>query len=353
MAGLLMGVSALALAGCSSSSSLNPVNWWHGLQGGKIAEDRPPPPGANDPYPNLASVPARPQPPDRDAMKQLTSALVADRRNAQYTAETAPLPDPSSPQASPALFGSGTLPPPPPPGPPAMSASLPAASAPPAPPPITRAEPEAPAAPPSRAPRTPVQGTPLEEPTATAPAPEAAVAPATPPAPSASPMPAPSAAAPMAAPSVAPSAAAPVASAPPPAPAETATAPSMPAQPPPRPGVAPAPPGPAPQPIAPTPQAGSGQAIMVGFPAGAAELSPAAAGSVKEAATLAGGKPVTVTGYGEAMSPDPTTQSNALALGLARAEAVASALAANGVPRSSIRVTAEAGGRGAAIRLLP
>ena len=128
--------------------------------------------------------------------------------------------------------------------------------------------------------------------------------------------------------------------------------PSMPAQPPPRPGVAPAPPGPAPQPIAPTPQAGGGQSVMIGFPAGASDLSPAALASVKEAATAAAGKPVTVTGYGEAMSSDPATQSNALALGLARAEAVAAALATNGIPRSSIRVTAEAGGRGAAIRLL-
>lgn len=91
---------------------------------------------------------------------------------------------------------------------------------------------------------------------------------------------------------------------------------------------------------------------MIGFPPGDAVLSPAALGSVKEAATLAAGKPVAVTGYGEAMSPDPTTQSNALALGLARAEAVAAALATNGIPRSSIRITAEAGGRGAAIRLL-
>ena len=34
---------------------MNPVSWWHDLQGGKIAEERPPPPGADQPYPNLAS----------------------------------------------------------------------------------------------------------------------------------------------------------------------------------------------------------------------------------------------------------------------------------------------------------
>ena len=47
----------LLVSGCSSGPSLNPVTWWHDLQGGKIAEQRPPPPGADEPYPNLASVP--------------------------------------------------------------------------------------------------------------------------------------------------------------------------------------------------------------------------------------------------------------------------------------------------------
>ena len=57
---------ALLLAGCSSfPASMNPVSWWHDLQGGKIAEERPPPPGADQPYPNLASVPPKPQAPPR------------------------------------------------------------------------------------------------------------------------------------------------------------------------------------------------------------------------------------------------------------------------------------------------
>jgi len=47
------------------------------------------------------------------ALMLTTEALVADRSNAQYTAESAPLPDPSSPRASPGLFGVGTAPPPP------------------------------------------------------------------------------------------------------------------------------------------------------------------------------------------------------------------------------------------------
>jgi hypothetical protein len=103
---------ALVLGGCSSvPSSINPVSWWHSLQGGAIAEQRPPPPGASDPYPNLASVPPAPTPPNREAMQQITDQLVADRTNAQHEAAAAPLADPSSPTASPGLFGTGTTPP--------------------------------------------------------------------------------------------------------------------------------------------------------------------------------------------------------------------------------------------------
>ena len=69
---------------------------------GKIAKDRPSPPGANDPDPNLGSVPSRPPPPNREEMKRITEGLVADRANAQYSNAATPIPDPSSPSASPA-----------------------------------------------------------------------------------------------------------------------------------------------------------------------------------------------------------------------------------------------------------
>ncbi len=127
----------LALAGCSSlPSSMNPVSWWHDLQGGKIAEERPPPPGAEQPYPNLATVPPKPAQPDRAALDNIASALIADRTNAQHAAAEAPIADPSLPSASPGLFGRGTLPPPPPAPPPGTakaSATMAAAEAPPAP----------------------------------------------------------------------------------------------------------------------------------------------------------------------------------------------------------------------------
>src|SRR5271165_2623504 len=181
----------LTLGGCSSQawSSINPVNWWHDLEGGKIAEQRPPPPGADQPDPNLASVPPKPAEPDRAALQNIADALIADRTNAQHMAAAAPLVDPSSPSAAPGLFGVGSTPPPgpappnPPPNqPPGASATLPAASA--APPP-----PAAPAAPPEKAPVGAVEAAPLAAPAApTAEAPtNGGPAPASPAGPPASP----------------------------------------------------------------------------------------------------------------------------------------------------------------------
>lgn len=332
----LAGVAALALlSGCSSTSSMNPVNWWHDLQGGKIAEQRPAPPGADDPDPNLASVPARPAPPDRDAMKNLTESLVGDRTNAQYTAEAAPLADPSSRTASPNLFGAGTLPPPPaapPPNEAPLSASLPAASAPPPPP--------APAAPPSPAPRRPVESQPLEAPVASEPVVSEPMAPAA----------APPAAETMTAPPTAPSAAPPEA---PPAlapAADTTPLPELPTAPPPRAAAAPTPPPAPPAPIAPAPApAGT---VTVNFQPGSSTLSPTGSEEVKRFLTGRVGQPIVVTGYGDATSADPGSQAAAVALALTRGQAVVNALTAAGVPRTAITLGAEAAGRGASLRML-
>lgn len=310
---MILAPMALILAGCSSSSSLNPVNWWHGLQGGRIAEERPAPPNAEAPYPNLGTVPSRPAPPDRDAMKRLTDSLIGDRTNAQYSAEAAPLGDPSSPQASPNLFGAGTLPPPPPAPPPGsapLSASLPAASAPPPPP-------NAPATPPSPAPLRPVQSQALE-------------APATP--------------------------ATPVETAPmgsPPAPVSSTSAepmPALPIEPPPRAAAAPPPPPPPVQPAPPSPAAAGG--VNLGFAPGSSQLSPTAADAVKRFLTGRVGQPISVIGHGDATAADPAAQTAAVSLALTRAQAVVNALTAAGVPRTAISIGAEAAGRGASLRLL-
>jgi len=50
-------------------------------------------------------VPPKPAAPDRAALAKIADALIADRTNAQHMASAAPIADPSSPSASPDLFG--------------------------------------------------------------------------------------------------------------------------------------------------------------------------------------------------------------------------------------------------------
>ena len=96
-------VAALMVAGCADpaaplerlyNSNLtheNPIDWWHSLEGGLIAEQRPPPPGVTDPYPNLASVPARPVPTDRPTRRALAATLAAERDRTRLQAAQDPL----------------------------------------------------------------------------------------------------------------------------------------------------------------------------------------------------------------------------------------------------------------------
>jgi outer membrane protein OmpA-like peptidoglycan-associated protein len=354
-------VLGLLLAGCSSfPSSMNPVSWWHDLQGGKIAEERPPPPGADQPYPNLSTVPPKPAEPDRAALANIAKGLIADRTNTQRANEAAPIADPSLPSASPALFGKGTVPPPPPPGPPGTetaSASLPAA--------------DAPAAPPSRASSLPAPPTPSPAATATAPAkaPVAAVQSAALPPPAADATSTARAAAPpaIATPAPATAAAAPATNAPlaPPGAsaqpaAAAAPAPPLPTTPPPPPNLASSAPAAAAPPVATAapeqsaapPAANAANTVNVTFVGGSAELPPTAASTLKALASRRGSGIIAVTGYGDASSNDPDAQTAALTLGLSRAQAMAAALTSAGVPRSAVQVDAEAIGRGGAARLV-
>ena len=294
-AGAVPSALALLLSGCSTMASLNPVNWWHDYEGGKIAEQRPPLPGADNVDPNLGSVPARPAPPDREAMKRLTQGLVSDRENARYSNAANPLADPSSPSASPSLFGAGTLPPPAKVAAPvAASASLQAASA----------VPEHPAAPPSAAPRKSVQAAPLTAPDANVAAPEV---------------------------------------------------PALPVEPPPRPGAAPVPVAPAvanANPLPAAPAAIGPNDTTVAFDPGSSVLTPAAADAVKQLAAQRKGGAIALTGYGDATSSDPAAQAAAMGLAVARTKAISNALQASGVPAGAIQMGAEAAGRGVLIRLL-
>jgi outer membrane protein OmpA-like peptidoglycan-associated protein len=314
------------LSGCSSlPGSMNPLSWWHDLEGGKIAEERPPPPGADHPYPNLASVPPKPPAPDRAALANIASGLVADRTNAQHVAAAAPLADPSSASASPELFGKGSVPPPAPPPPPGSqqaSATMPAVEAPAAPatpsPPGQANQPPSRremAPPPATAPVGNVQSTPLAPPGATAQTP-ATVAAASPPLPAAPPPP----------PSLPGLASRPPAAAA--APSQVAATPS------------------------PAPPATAANTVSVTFVNGSAELPSFAADTLKQLAARRGNGVIAVTGYGDAASDDPDAQSAALALGLSRAKAMAAALTQTGVPASAVQVDAQAIGRGGSARLI-
>jgi outer membrane protein OmpA-like peptidoglycan-associated protein len=74
--------------------------------------------------------------------------------------------------------------------------------------------------------------------------------------------------------------------------------------------------------------------------------------ALRRLATRRGAAAVVVTGYGEAALDEPAAQQAALPLALSRARAIAAVLAASGVPGTSMRVDAQAEGRGGAARLV-
>ncbi len=298
----LAGVALLLmLGGCSTMSALNPVDWWHSLEGGPIAEARPPPPNADAPYPSLASVPDRPQVNDAAARGQIANALIADRANAQYDASIAPLAPPGSPPAP------SAPPPPPAAGQDASNATLAAASAAPPPPPAR----------PQPAPRAAVQATPL---------------------------PAPAVAAPATGPAQTAAGALPDMPQSPPAPPSLPGAPQI---------VAPTPPTPTPPPVVrpPTPPV-AGAPAPVAFPPGSALLPTTAYPALKAMAQQRGGGSIAVVGFGAAADSAPATQAAAMPLALDRARAIAAYLETAGVPAAAIRIDAEAMGQGGAARLI-
>ena len=280
------------LAGCSSGPSLNPVEWWHGLQDGPIADVRPPPPSDGAPYPSLGSVPARPAPQDLASRGKIMSGLVADRANAQYTASQSPIstvPPPAAPPKRPSATEAAT-------SDDTSGATLQAASAQPRAAPATAS---AAATPPRRAPVGKVEQATLAAPAAT------------------QPMPA-------------------IPSVPPPPPAFA----GIPAD------TMPAPPAPKPIPVAAPSAQAPGAPVGVAFAPGSAALPPDAAGSLAQLAKTRGAAGISVTGFGEASGTDATAQSAALPLALARARTIAANLLSAGVPASAIILGAEAVGNG-------
>ncbi len=296
----------ILLLGCSGQSvSVNPADWWHALEGGKIAEQRPPPPNADAPYPNLGSVPERPVPTDAATRGRIATGLLADRANAQYAGAIAP--DPS-------LQGNAPL----------------ASAHPPTPPPA--AESDTPSASLQAATASPAAGAPAKP----QPGPglgqsPSSNRPATPP--GAATEAAPVEAAPLTLPT-----------APPPAPHVQGVdipAITLPTPPP----VAPPTPPPPPKPSS------TASAVVVPFQPGAANIAQDSQDALRALALRRGAAPMDAIGYGDVAGADPAGQSAALPLALARARAVAAVLIASGVPAALVHVQAEAEGRGGAARI--
>ncbi len=310
----------LLLGGCGTVQRLNdskltletPIDWWHDLQGGRIARDRPPPPGATDSYPNLSSVPARPTPTDATTRRALTEQLAAERDRTQRAATRDP------------IVAAGA---------PAAVAAAKAAAAP-------KAAPAATATGPAPAGTAPIGATPAgvapvgaasvtaldDEPSKAVL--DAATAPPTPAArrnartdPAASPGAAPPASGPL-----------------PDLPTGAPPIPQLPGLP--ATTFSPAAPPPLPQ-------------AVIAFARGSAELPDSADPALRAlAARLAGGGMVVQAG-GDADGAGPDRQAAALPLGLARARAIQRALVAAGVPPAAIRIEAAGLGRTGSARLLP
>ncbi len=290
----------LTLTACADRATSGPEAWWHDAIGGKIAERRPPPPGDQDAFPNLAAVPARPARPDPAAMSQMTAGLISDRIAANHAAALAPIPDPAARVTSS----------PPPPRAEGASASLAAMTRPPSPPVVNTPAGQGAMAP------SPASASPVPSPQARIPSTGAAVS-----------SPSVQAAGAAAPPPVARPAA-------PAAPAQVSPAQVSPVQ-----GVAPA----GARPVS---------GLVIEFTLRSAALNDAALDQLKAFAATRGERGVAITGRGEAAGSDPLAQSDALTLALARAQSVSTALAALGVPGSAMRLDAQAAGRGARLRLL-
>jgi outer membrane protein OmpA-like peptidoglycan-associated protein len=301
-------MAATALSACGNGSTVEtPASWWHDLEGGQIAKDRPPPPGADQPYPLLGNIPARPVVPSNSFRQTVQTQLTQQRDDTERLAartpiEFVPAPPPGQAPVAADDTANATLPGADAAAPPQSKAANPAAPPPNPPAPSTApgATAAAMAAPP--APGTPitVAGAPLDEATPNLP---------------------------------------PIPDAPPP-PASFEGVPALPA---------PTPPPPLP---AHTPPAQAGLPVL--FRPGDATLDNSQMPTLHDAANHRGHGNILVEGHGDTTSDSPAAQQTALELGLKRAEAIAHALTHDlHVPQDRVRLSATAFGRDASVRLIP
>jgi hypothetical protein len=141
---------ALALPACDRLSEVDPRPAFANLFGAHL-EGREPPPGLDQPWPNLASVPPRPEAPSPTAREELTGRLATDRERArtpQLSSLAPRLPTTAGPPAPPVLAAMPAIRPGPPQPP--VPAALPAPQ--PAPAPRPGAPATMPVPPPARTP---------------------------------------------------------------------------------------------------------------------------------------------------------------------------------------------------------
>ncbi len=112
-------LGTLALGGCGNQNPvMTPVGWWHDLQGGEIAATRPPPPGADLPYPKLGTIPPKPILPSNSFRDTVRDQLTTQRDDTERLAARHPIevvanippPPPQAPADPAADTANATLP---------------------------------------------------------------------------------------------------------------------------------------------------------------------------------------------------------------------------------------------------
>lgn len=98
--GAVVLLACLALAGCEIPKQVNPVEIYREVTG-LSDQGRLPPPGLDQPYPNLASVPPRPERPPPQVRAAISAALERDRAESR---------EPLVLRTEPGSAGSGPLP---------------------------------------------------------------------------------------------------------------------------------------------------------------------------------------------------------------------------------------------------
>jgi outer membrane protein OmpA-like peptidoglycan-associated protein len=91
--------------------------------------------------------------------------------------------------------------------------------------------------------------------------------------------------------------------------------------------------------------------VALTFQPGSAILPEGAAASLRQLAATRAGRDIRVVGHGESPGQDAASQAAVLPLAFARARSMAAALTQAGVPAASLRVGAEATGRGGVARI--